>query len=268
MDQEPLDASRFVLPRILWATWLISAVLLAVVGITLFFFPNLGRYYWPWPLAPFNTRLLGAIYTSAMLPLIACLFKPRQTYSKLTLLVFTSFTTYFLIASIGYSPYFLPRRSTTIWMILYGIDSVVGLYYCWKFRQDLWRRTGGQFWPKLYRGQSLLLMAYGLGLLVFPLTVGQWWLWPLDLFHSRLYAGVLLSAALAMELLRDRASRYGRFWFGWTQLSLGGLSFLGTLLVDSQVQKLDWSAAFPWLWQLVFLGFAGIGGWIAIRETT
>ena len=269
MGQVPLNASpsRFALPRVLWATWLISAVLLAVIGITLFFFPTLGRYYWPWTLEPFNTRLLGAIYTSAILPLISSLIKPRQTHLRLILPIFTCFTTYFLIASIGHYAYFLPRRSAAIWIILYGIDSLVGLYYCWQFRQDLCRRTGAQCWPNLYRGQSLLLMAYGLGLLFFPSTFGQWWPWPLDIFHSRLYAGVLLTAAFAMELLRDRASRHERLWFGWAQLCLGSFSFLGTVWVDFQVQKMDWSSAVPWLWQLVFLFFAGIGGWIVIRET-
>lgn len=269
MVQAPLNSTQtqLALPKALWVTWFVSVLLLTLVGGTLLFFPAIAKAYWPWPLAPFNIRLLGAIYASAALPLIGYLLKPQLSYLRVILPIFACFTTFFLLVSIAHVGIFLPRKASAIWFFLYGADSFVGLYYCWHLRQQLMMSTPKPHRPRLYRGQTLALGFYGLGLLLLAPIFGKWWPWPLNPFHSHLYSGVFLTAALAMELLRDRASVRERLWFGMTQLCLGLLTFLGALVVDFEVQRLDWTFLSTWLWQLVFIGFTVIGGWILVKET-
>lgn len=253
--------------NVLWITWLISTILLLGVGGTLFFTPAIGHSYWPWSLAPFNTRLLGAVYLSAAIPLISYLIRPRKDSLYLVLPIFTCFTTYFLLVSIGHSDSFLARKSSSIWFFLYGADSFIGLFYCWRSRQRLFRAGGPSRFATLYQLQALILGLYGLGLLLAaPLVGKQFWPWPLDAFHSHLYSGVFFAGALGMGLLRSCASRYGRCALGMTQAFLGFAIVLGNWLVDKQVSKLDWTSLAPWLWQFAFLIFGGLGAWVMIQE--
>ena len=46
-------------------TWLEVAIL-AWAGGGLLFYPQIMAPFWPWPLAPFNLRYLGALYTAAL----------------------------------------------------------------------------------------------------------------------------------------------------------------------------------------------------------
>lgn len=267
---------RFALPKAIWVTWLISFVLLLWVGGTLFCFPAIAQAYWPWPLTPFNTRFLGAVYLSAAIPLLGYLLRPRLELLRIILPLFACFTTYFFWVSIVHQASFLERKSSAIWFFLYGADSVVGLFYCWKLRHHLKIPLGSVSIRNLFGVQALLLGVYGAGLLSMTQMIGNGWPWPLDIFHSHLYSGVFLTAMVAMILWG------GRFWsdypdrssprdypiskavnmiFGTTQLFFGLLIPTGIWMVDCHIQKLDWTSASPWLWQGIFLGFAGLGGW-------
>lgn len=252
---------------ILWITWLISTVLLLGVGGTLFFAPQLAKSYWPWELAPFNTRLFGAVYLSAAIPLISYIRWPKMDSLRLVLPIFACFTTYFFLVSIGHRDAFLARQSSSIWFFLYGADSFIGLFYCWRLRQHLFNSNKLTRFAKLYQLQTLMLSLYGLGLLVLASLFGQQlWPWPLDLFHARLYSGVFFSGALGMGLLSASSTQLGRLSLGVTQAFLGFFTALGNWLVDQQVHKLDWTTASPWVWQLLFIAFGGLGVWVSIQE--
>ncbi|MEM1367537.1 MAG: hypothetical protein AAGG02_05850 [Cyanobacteria bacterium P01_H01_bin.15] len=253
--------------NVLWLTWLISTILLLGVGGTLFLKPAISLSYWPWLLAPFNTRVLGAVYLSAAIPLISSLIRPRKDSLYLVLAIFSCFTTYFLLVSIGHIASFSARKSSSIWFFLYGADSFIGLLFCWRSRRRLIRAGEPSRFAKLYQFQALILGFYGLGLLLAaPLFGKQFWPWPLDEFHSHLYSGVFITGALGMGLLSVYSSRFGRLALGITQAFLGFAIALGNWLVDKQVSKLDWASLDPWLWQFVFLTFGGLGAWVVIQE--
>jgi len=59
MDNNPL------ITPFLRAFTLVETLVLMVAGFGLFFFPEITRAQWPWLIAPFNTRFLGAISTRA-----------------------------------------------------------------------------------------------------------------------------------------------------------------------------------------------------------
>ncbi len=268
MPKENQIITKMSGPQALWVTWLISMILLLVVGGTLCVAPSFAQQYWPWPLAPFNTRLLGAVYLSAAIPLVGYISRPTVEKLRIVLPVFACFTTYFLLASMGHSSNFLTRKSSPIWFLLYGADSGIGLFYCWRLRRLLLKRDSApQPFRALYQIQSLILVLYGLGLLlVAPLFGKQLWLWPIDLFHSHLYSGVFFTGALGMWLLSTCSTRRGRIWLGITQTFLGFSVVLGNWLVDLQVQTLDWLSLAPWLWQYLFFLFGCLGGWVVVQE--
>lgn len=49
---------------LLGVTWLEAAILLWA-GLGLLFYPTIIEPFWPWPLAPFNLRYLGALHSRA-----------------------------------------------------------------------------------------------------------------------------------------------------------------------------------------------------------
>ena len=261
------NARSFSSPKVLWGTWIISAVLLIVVGGALLFKPALAIQYWPWRLTPFNQRFLGAIYLSAAIPLLGYVIRPRLSVLRLLLPIFAFFTTYVFGMSLGYWGSFLARTSSQIWLLLYGAVSVIGCFYCWKFRR-YFRIPSASMTPLtyIYRGQALFLVVYGLGLLIAPHVFAEkFWLWPLDQFHSHLYAGVFLTGALIQAYLGQQgqnadsslsATDYNRSMqscsiiFGMTHFFIGVGIALGIWILDLQIARLNWHSPMPWLWQL------------------
>ena len=54
--------------------------------------------------------------------------------------------------------------------------------------------------------------------------------------------------------------------FGMTQLFAGvGIAF-GIWILDLQISRLNWHSLIPWLWQLFFLIFAGLGALSVMRN--
>ena len=80
----------------------IEAAVLVVVGFGLFFFPQIIRPQWAWDIAPFNTRLLGAIYLGAMVPVAHMFYSGRWSPTRLVLRAIFTFTFVVLVVSIYY----------------------------------------------------------------------------------------------------------------------------------------------------------------------
>lgn len=270
----PLNIQKKTLPirhsssKILWVTWLISSILLILVSGSLIGASHLAQDRWPWPLAPFNAKFFGIVYCSAAIPLISYLLKPNRVLLKIILPIFTCFTTYFFVLSLAHYGSFLERRSSDIWFFLYGADSFVGLLCLWQSRFWVWHKEkkAEATFSRIYLLQAGILAAYGVCNLFFAKVFGQFWSWPLDIFHTHLYSGVFFSASLAMILLQRSSNVGSRIVFALVQIVLGGGTALATWVVDLQVQKLDWSAFAPWLWQIIFLGFGGVGLVILLHE--
>jgi hypothetical protein len=249
-------------PQVLWITMLISVFLLLLVGGILFFQPDLAKTYWPWKLTPFNTRFLGAIYLSAIAPLLFCLIRPQAAPLRIVLPLFAFFTTYLLLVSGAHAGnFYLDRKAASVWFFLYGMDSFVGIYYIWQTRRQILTLKSHSLpkWCWLYRFQAILLGIYGIGLLLLTPLFSSLWPWPLDFLHSHLYSGLFLSSALGLWLLSYSSSSVERSILNLTQALLGGLITLGLWLVDTQVRKLNWNSPNPWIWSFLFASFALIG---------
>lgn len=260
LETSDRESTGTIVPQPLWLTMLVSVLLLIFVGGMLFFRPDIAKVYWAWQLTPFNTRFLGGIYLSAIIPLLFCLLARRSAPLRIVLPMFAFFTTYLLLVSFAYTNSFnVGRTAPKIWFLLYGMDSFVGIYYLWRLRKQLFWHDGLARWFQLYRFQAIALGVYGIGLLILPLIFNSLWAWKLDLFHSRLYSGLFLAAALGLWLLSYSPTPQEHLMLNITQTALGGLSAIGMWLVDTEVRKLNWNSPNPWIWAVLFSLFGLIG---------
>ena len=243
---------------------LISSLLLVRVGGSLFFFPDFARPYWLWPLTPFNTRFLGAIYLTSLAALTILLITRRALPARLVVPMMWVFTTIILLVSVLQSEQFdMNRRATSIWFGLYIADCVGSSYYVWRYRRQTLAGLPKlpSRWSVYLQLQAGFLSVYGLGLLLLPALFGSFWPWPLDVFHSQLYSAIFLTGAMGAILLSQKAAPVELFTLGAIQVAFSSLVTAGTLVVDVAVQRIDWGLFENWAWMgaIALLGIAGLG---------
>lgn len=257
-------ARFFALPPVLLTLVMVSIVLLIMVGGTLFWFPEFAQSRWLWPLTPFNTRFLGAIYLTALVGLASLILSRGVALTRLIMPMMWIFTTAVLMVScLQLQKFDAGRRATDIWFWLYLVDCVGASYYCGYFRTHhfLRLRRLPAPWSLGLGVQSGILAAYGLILLFAPVAAGRAWLWPLDGFHAQLYSGVSLSGAVGAALLSRGATAAETRALGAVQVTFSSLVLLGIWLVDRDLQRIDWRLLANWAWigAIALLGLSGLG---------
>ena len=264
-EMQPREVS---LPTLLLTLIIISIVLLTLVGGGLFFFPEFSQARWLWPLAPFNTRFLGAIYLSALVGLASLVLAKQAMLTHLIIPMMWVFTTVVLTVScLQLQQFTVGRRATDIWFWLYLIDCVGASYYLGYYRQQTRRQTDeglrrlSRPWSVGLGLQAGLLGAYGLGLFLMPETIGGWWPWPLDPFHSQLYSSIFLTGAVGAAILSYRATAIALKALGAIQITFSLFVLVGVWVVDRAVNRIDWSAWGNWVWvgAIALLGLMGLG---------
>src|SRR5919204_262520 len=103
-------------------------------------------------------------------------------------------------------------------------------------------------WRSYLLGAAAVLGLYGLGLLIAPDTLTDFWPWPVDDFHARLYSAIFLTLAVAGLTVSRVAAPVELLLVGLTQLTLGFFSILGLVLADVSENAVDWSALGTWVW--------------------
>ena len=252
------------LPPILLTLAAVSIVLLIVVGGTLFCFPELAQSRWLWPLKPYNTRFLGAIYLTALVGLASLVLSRRVALTRLVVSMMWVFTTVVLLVScLQLQQFNAGRRATDIWFWLYLVDCIGATYYLGYFREHnfLGLRRLPTPWAVGLGIQAGILGAYGLSLLFFPVPAGSGWLWPLDVFHAQLYSSIFLTGAVGSALLSRWATAAEMKALGAVQVTFSSFTLLGIWLVDREVQGIDWGLFVSWAWvgAIVLLGIVGLG---------
>jgi len=252
-----------LLPPLLLTLVTISIILLIIVGGGLFFFPKFSQPRWLWPLTPFNTRFLGAIYLTALVSLSSLVLAKRETLTRLVMPMMWVFTTVVLTVScLQLQQFAASRKATDIWFVLYLVDCIAASYYLGYYRHQSYEglRRLSKSWSIGLGLQAGLLGAYGLGLLLLPATVGSWWPWPLDAFHSQLYSSIFLTGAVGAAILSFKATAIELKALGAIQVTFSSLVLVGIWVVDRAVNKIDWSALGNWAWvgAIALLGIAGL----------
>lgn len=235
-----------------WVT-AVECVVLIFAGIGLFFLPNLISPLWPWPLTPFNTRFLGAVYLGSLASALLLVFYGRWTPARVVVPMILAFTLIVLVVSLIYLGNFVVPTSTVFWLILYIGIPLNAAYHLWLYRNRPPAQpiTLPSVLRTYLRVQAISLGLYGLGLLILPSTFAAFWPWPLDDFHARLYSAAFITPAVGAWLLARSATKLDLLALGLTQVFAGLLSIVGLFIVNSVVpveRQVNYSLVGTWLW--------------------
>ena len=242
---------------------LVETLVLVFVGFGLFLFPKAILTIWPWQIAPFNTRFLGAIYLGAMVPVGFMFLLGRWSPTRPVLRAIFTFTLIVLIVSLFTSSQFdLKFMPTWAWFALYISLPISAGYHLWLYRSmpttHLNPVPGN--WKLILQSTSLIVCLYGFGLIVLPGTFSSLFPWKLDVFHSQLYSATFITGGVMMLTISKRATSAEFIATGLTEATFGVFAILGLFIVDADVHKINWSASntLLWLGSISILAILGI----------
>ena len=167
MDRQGNPPISIVLRAVTW----LEVVILAWAGAGLVLYPPVVTGVWPWALAPFNQRYLGALYlaalTAAWLQASAGRWSPGRVVTTM-IFVFTLVVTIFSFVHLGRFDF--QRVEAWIWFGLYIGVCANAAWHLWRYRSI---RLAGRVIPaaRLRVGLATVVMAlgtYGLALLALP----------------------------------------------------------------------------------------------------
>lgn len=242
---------------------LVETLVLVAAGFGLFLFPEITRAIWPWQLAPFNTRFLGAVYLGAMVPVGLMYLSGRWSPTRPVLRAIFTFTFIVLVVSL-FNPSQFDFKSPAVWgwFALYVSLPISAGYHLWLYRSMPTSHLNPvpRNWHYILRGTSLLLALYGIGLIVFPNVFSSLFPWKLDVFHSQLYSATFITGSVLLISVATVATPAEFITAGLTEATFSVFAILGLIIVDAAVKKIDWSApnTVVWLALLVFLALLGI----------
>ncbi len=253
----------------------ITSIELGVLGLTgvgLFFFPNTTRALWPWPVAPFNSHFLGAVYLASFAAIAVVLWGGRWAPARLGLWMLVVYTTPVLVVSfISLNRFDFRQWLTWGWFVLFIGIPLNSAYNLWLYRRlsPADPRPVPPVWRVYLAVQSALLTLYGCALLVAPATFTAFWPWHIDAFHGRMYCAMFLAGAVGSFLLLRGAAAVEILLLALAEGSFGLLAILGVVITDASQRRVNWSASSTWLWVGIFaiLCFVGIGlAWLALAR--
>jgi hypothetical protein len=260
-------------PRIsgvlLGVTWL-EVVILLWAGLGLLLYPPIMEPFWPWPLAPFNLRYLGGLYTAALVAAFLQAWCGRWSPARVVTPMIFIFTLVVTVYSFVHLDRFdLRRLEAWIWFILYiGVCTNAGIHI-WLYRKrplpQPSSRPRGALRTALW-GVTIVLGTYGLSLLLAPTVASWFWPWKLDTFHAHLYSVTFLTPALGAWVLLRGTTRNEQQTLGLTLAAWGLMPILALILADATVKRVHWDLANTWMWLVLFGAMAGIGGWLAVSN--
>lgn len=265
----PSSRDRRISSLLSGVTWL-EVVVLAVAGGGLLIAHPVVVGIWPWSLAPFNLRFLGALYTAALLAAFLQSWFGRWAPARTVTTMIFVFTLVVTFCSFIHWERFDPAKvAVWVWFLLYiGVCLNAGAHLWWyRYVPAAGAPPTSQSCAALL-AHALLLGGYGSALLVVPEQAARLWPWKIDVFHAQLYSVTFLTpAAGALTLLRS-ATRIDWFTLGITQLAWGLLPIVALVIVDARLHRVEWLAWPVWVWIGLFVVTASMGIWMLMRAAT
>jgi len=251
---------------------LIETLVLFGAGFGLFFFPNILRPLWPWEIAPFNTRFLGAIYLGALVPVAYMYLSGRWSPTRPVLRAIFTFTfIVFVVSLFNGSQFDFTSAAVWGWFVLYLSLPLSAGYHLWLYRSmpSIHLKPVKANWSFILRSTSIHLGLYGIGLIVFPNFFSSIFPWTLDPFHSQLYSATFITGCIMLYSVAKYSTRAEFIAAGLTEATFGIFSILGLFIVDVQVQVIDWDApnTLVWLVSLAVLAVLGLAMIVAASRS-
>jgi hypothetical protein len=243
--------SNPALPSLFRTVTTVEGFVLAIAGFYPFFFPHRALGDWPWLSGPFNMRFIGAVYLTSLVAVIVVLAVPRWAPGRVALPMLVVFTNLVLLLSLIYIGRFeFDRGGTWAWFVLYVVIPVSATYYWLRFRSlpPADPTPVPPAWRSYLLAAAAVLGLYGLGLLIAPNALTDFWPWPIDDLHGRLYSAIFITLAVAALEVSRVAAPVELLLVGLTQFTLGFFSILGLVLSDVSEKTVEWSALGTWVW--------------------
>lgn len=240
----------------------IEFIVLTVVSVAFFFFPNAAAPVWAWEFTPFNIRFTGAVYIASAVAVGAMLFAGRWAPARLILPMILTFTSLVLLTTLLQLNNFIYDRPATLgWFILYivlPVNAALHLYMYRKWKPALAKPTPAR-WQQIANIFAPPLIVYGVGLFILPATLTAFWPWPINPFHAGLYSAIFTTAGVGLLLVRKQAAAVELRSLGATLLSLGVFAIIGLALANVVKPIVVWSAPGTLAWLAIFAALAVIG---------
>lgn len=246
----------------------IEMIVLVAVGFGLFFNPDVVRPLWAWPIAPFNTCFLAAIYLGALAPVAHMYFSGHWSPARVVLRGIFTFTFIVLVVSLFYLNQFdYSYWGVWFWFGLYVSLPASGAYHLWLYRSMPTNHLSSipRKWGFVIKTAGLSFAVYGIGLIIFPDIFSSIFPWKLDSFHSQLYSATFITGSVIMFSVANKATRAEFITVGLTEASFSVLAILGLIIVDANVKKIDWTAmnTIAWLSSLSIIAVLGFAMMVA-----
>ncbi len=245
---------------------IVECIVVAATAIVLFFSPSLGKELWAWGPPPFNSRYIGAIYFSALAPLVIFGATGRWAPGRVVQWMILTFTASIAIAMFIHAGSFEWGRWSAygFWFlyIFIPLNSAVFLYLLRNLHVAGALPTPN-VWRYVLMAATIVLGLYGLGLVVAPVAVTSFWPWPIDAFHGRIYAATFITPAVGAWLLRDKAAPSEHFTLGLTLLVLGLAAIVGVVITSPTVpveKQVNYAALGAWAFFVMNAIIALVGG--------
>jgi hypothetical protein len=265
MNPKQPEAENFTLSVLLRALTWVEVLVLILAGGGLFFLPKLAATHWPWIIAPFNGRFVGAVYLGSFVSAAFMAARGRWSPGRIVLPMIFVFTSIVLGVSLLHLDKFdFQRWQPWIWFLLYAVLPINSAYHMWLYRN---REPAESYvtpknWGTFLFTLTLLLTLYGAALLIVPTTASAFWPWPIDAFHGQMYSVVFITSAVGCYLIARRASMLEWQTLGLTLLVIGACSIIGLFLADAIVpleKKVNWAETGTWVWSIFMLMIGGAG---------
>lgn len=176
---------------------------------------------WPWALAPYNLRFLGALYTAALVAAVLQSWYGGWAPARIVTTMIFVFTLVVTVLSFVHLDRFDPvRLEGWIWFVLYvGVCVNAGMHLLRYRRLPAVAPAPSSAARAALLAQAVVLGAYGLALLVATDAAARLWPWKIDAFHAQLYSVTFLTPAAGVHALRRSAARIDWSTLGLTQLT-------------------------------------------------
>jgi hypothetical protein len=180
-----------------------------------------GTDIWAWITPPLNARYVGVIYLGALVPLVAFAVSGRWSPGRIVLWMIFVFTAAIMVVMLAYAGRFeWARVATWVFWPLYVFLPVNSAVYLWRLRglrvpEPLIHLRGP------LTALAVVFGGYGLALLLIPATATDFWPWPVDDFHARIYAATYLTPAAGAWVVRNGATPEELRTLGLTQIVFG-----------------------------------------------
>lgn len=237
------------------------ALIVLIVGPLLLFAPQMIVPRWPWTIAPFSARFMGAVYFAEFFSLAVLFINNRWSPGRAALVVAFVFTFVVSIASFIHLDSFVGAQRTAVWFILYVGYAALTLGALLRYRRvpAVPPLVLTQGFKRIMQTAGVLLLVYGAALFVAPAVSASFWPWSIEAFHGRIYSAVFLAPGGGLLLLASSAASEEHLVGGVFLAGLGLFSILSLILAHLQTGRVNFASIGTWIWLIAFAAIGALG---------